>query len=135
MTTRRTTPADRAAAIAALGDARVIDQPAIQAWTDDHGGFVTIDLGRSPHPNMGAVVGARGRRQRYELVLAACDGMLAFGATHGTFDVIKRTMLRDIERSFTVAPVVTGALDGVPASWEITVDLNDARRQLLAWLE
>ncbi len=134
MTTRRTVPADRTAAIAALGDPRVIDQEHVRAWTDGNGGFVTLDVARRPLPDMGAIVGARGRRQRYELALAACQGALDFGATHATFDVIQRTMLTDIERSFDVAPVVIAAVDDEPVGWTITVDLEDAKQQLLSWL-
>ncbi len=134
MTTRRTVPADRAAAIAALGDPRVIDQQHVRVWTDDAGGFVTLDLATKPIPNMGAIVGARGRRQRYELALAACQGAIDSGATHATFDVIRRTMKQSIQRDFYVSPIVTSTLDGEPIGWTITVDLEDAKQQLLSWL-
>ncbi len=131
--TRPLVASDRDAAIAALGDPRVIDQEHVRAWTDNHGGFVTIDVSTAI-PQMGAVVGARNRRARYALVLAACEGALDAGAKQGTFTVIQLAMLTDIERSFNVAPVVLGTLDGAPACWEITVDLADARQQLLSWL-
>ncbi len=132
--TRPMVPSDRAAALAALGDPRTFEQPNVRTWTDDRGGFITMNHGPGHIPKLGAVVGARGRRARYELVLAACEGALDTGAERGSFTVIRATMLTDIERSFNVAPVVLGELDGKPVIWEITVDLADARQQLLAWL-
>ena len=132
-TTRRMVPRDRAAALAALGDARALDQPNQHIYTDGLA-FVTVDLARTV-PYMGAIAGnVSSRSTFYALALAACDAALAAGHKTGTFDIFDRALLRTIKRDFRISPTATATLTGTNAAWEVTVDLADARQQLLAWL-
>ncbi len=130
--TRPMVDSDRKAALAALGDPRAIDQPRQKVLTDGEA-FITVDLARTT-PHIGAIAGnVRGLSALYALALAACELALDAGFTVGTFTIHDRALLRRIQRTFNVVTTITALSDGVPACWEITVNLADARQQVLAW--
>lgn len=123
---------DRTAALDALGDHRAIDQPRQKVLTDGEA-FITVDLARTV-PHIGAIAGnVRGLPAMFALALAACEVALDAGFTVGKFTILKRTLLRTIQRTFNVVTQVVAELDGRPVMWELTVDLADARQQVLAW--
>ena len=68
----------------------------------------------------------------YRLVLACVEDAIARGHRAGTFCLQDPGLLRRLERDFTISPQPSGWRRGRPVEWSVTVDLVDARAQLLA---
>lgn len=135
--TRPYRASDRESAIAALGDARAIDQPAHHVYTSnagaDHGVAVWSEPGPGGEPRLGAVVlPAEDRRLFYQLVEACARDALDRGYERASFTVYDARLLTLIQRDFTVeaVPSAWDAQTGDAVAWEISVDLADALDQL-----
>jgi hypothetical protein len=126
---------DRAKAIARLGDARVIDQAKHSIVTDGEGFAVWRDAGDVAE--LGAVVNPDGdRKQFYRLVLETATEAKDAGFETATFQVYDRRLIDLIERDFRKAEIeVEGMMDGAPAAWLVTVDIDDAMTQLQAVID
>lgn len=86
-----------------------------------------------------ALTDANRRDVFYSLIRGVALAMIGEGFTRGTFTLRDPALLARIERDFRVATKVTGREpsndgSGLPLTWEITVDLEDAINQLEAAL-
>lgn len=75
-----------------------------------------------------------GREAFYDLALAACEDAIASGYTEATFNIRRLTLLSTLQADFNVEarPNTWNAVTGRPIRWEVSVNLEDARAQLLS---
>jgi hypothetical protein len=137
-TSRPYTPADRAAAVVLLGDARPLDSPASHTHVSGVGAVDSLALWIEPAPGvdepyLGPVITPDGPGLAfYELVLACAADAISRGYRRGYFTIKDSGLLRQLQRTFRIDPVAVGwdPVSGAASEWEVHVDLPDATEQL-----
>jgi hypothetical protein len=131
------TLADRAAAIAALGNVGVLNTPqnrvvvALAGPADGIAVWCAPDAGDVAH--LGAVLVPTGaRRLMYRLVALCARQAVAAGFRRATFEIREPALLALLQATFTIdaQPLGRDPLTGEPRSWSVEVDLVDALAQL-----
>jgi hypothetical protein len=136
-------PDERAALDIALGRAGAADQPNARIFVDADGpaAGVALWLDTGTRALLGAVTHAEGAGPKFYALVKQCAlDARAAGYTTATFTIRDQRLLRLLQRTFTIAPEAAGWEPNTPSGgagrtakeWTVTVDLDDALRQLAA---
>ena len=131
---------DRGAVLTFLGDPRAIDSPSHRLHVAEEGGAIVgavvwtqPDAGEEAW--LGTVIAPPERWDLfYGLVKATAEDALARGFKRARFTLQDKRLLDKLRRDFTIVPQPSGwnPRTHQPVAWEVTVELEDALRQLQA---
>jgi hypothetical protein len=139
METRPYRPADRQRALELLGDARALDSPSQRVHVLEKEGIVSgaavvvlPDAGDEPHLGEIALAAPGDLNAVYLLAAACAREALAAGFRRGRFTLLDHRLLDLLRRDFTfdARPSGSDPVTARPLQWDVTVDLEDAIRQL-----